>query len=116
MNVECLTHRTKMGSPAQNRRAKLVTPRSVIEKLPPRRRNSVLTERPPARYAGKLNMSHAALAGIRVIEIGNFMAAPFCTMQLADLGADVVKIENPDGGEPNGAKPPRPTAASRRHL
>jgi formyl-CoA transferase len=44
-------------------------------------------------------MSHAALSGIRVIEIGNFMAAPFCTMQLADLGADVVKIENPDGGD-----------------
>lgn len=41
----------------------------------------------------------AALQGIRVLEVGNFMAAPFCTMQLADLGADVVKIENPDGGD-----------------
>jgi crotonobetainyl-CoA:carnitine CoA-transferase CaiB-like acyl-CoA transferase len=44
-------------------------------------------------------MPEAALAGIRVLEVGNFMAAPFCTMQLADLGADVVKIENPDGGD-----------------
>src|SRR5437660_5804512 len=44
-------------------------------------------------------MAEAALAGIRVIEVGNFMAAPFCTLQLADLGADVVKIENPDGGD-----------------
>ena len=44
-------------------------------------------------------MSEGALAGIRVIEVGNFMAAPFCTMQLADLGADVIKIENPDGGD-----------------
>ena len=41
----------------------------------------------------------AALSGIRVLEVGNFMAAPFCTLQLADLGADVVKIENPDGGD-----------------
>ena len=41
-----------------------------------------------------------ALAGVRVLEIGVFMAAPFATMQLADLGADVVKVESPDGGEP----------------
>jgi formyl-CoA transferase len=40
-----------------------------------------------------------ALASVRVVEVGNFMAAPFCTMQLADLGADVVKVENPDGGD-----------------
>jgi formyl-CoA transferase len=39
------------------------------------------------------------LAGIRVIEVGNFMAVPFCGMQLADLGADVIKVENPAGGD-----------------
>ena len=39
------------------------------------------------------------LAGIRVVEVGNFMAVPFCGMQLADLGADVVKVENPQGGD-----------------
>lgn len=42
----------------------------------------------------------APLAGIRVLEVGVFMAAPFATMQLADLGAEVFKVENPDGGEP----------------
>jgi formyl-CoA transferase len=41
----------------------------------------------------------APLAGIKVLEVGNYMAAPFCGMQLADLGADVVKVENPDGGD-----------------
>ena len=40
-----------------------------------------------------------ALDGIRVVEVGNFMAVPFCGMQLADLGADVVKVENPRGGD-----------------
>src|SRR5947209_5686853 len=44
-------------------------------------------------------MSESALAGVRVVEVGNFMAAPFCTLQLADLGAEVVKLENPDGGD-----------------
>ena len=39
------------------------------------------------------------LAGIRVLEVGNYMAGPFCGMQLADLGAEVIKIENPDGGD-----------------
>jgi crotonobetainyl-CoA:carnitine CoA-transferase CaiB-like acyl-CoA transferase len=44
-------------------------------------------------------MTQPPLAGIRVLEVGNFMAGPFCAMQLADLGADVVKVENPDGGD-----------------
>jgi crotonobetainyl-CoA:carnitine CoA-transferase CaiB-like acyl-CoA transferase len=39
------------------------------------------------------------LDGVRVLEVGNFMAGPYCAMQLADLGADVVKIENPAGGD-----------------
>lgn len=40
------------------------------------------------------------LAGITVLEVGNLMAAPFAAMQLADLGARVLKVENPAGGEP----------------
>src|SRR4051795_4577135 len=86
-------------------------------------------------------MPETALEGVRVLEVGNFMAAPFCAMQLADLGAEVVKIENPDGGDhvrttapflagesanyapltrntrppaPTSAPPPRASAASRR--
>ena len=39
------------------------------------------------------------LRGIRVVEVGNYMAGPFCGMQLADLGADVIKVESPRGGD-----------------
>ena len=39
-----------------------------------------------------------ALAGLRVIDVTQAMAAPFCTMNLADMGADVIKVE-PPGGE-----------------
>jgi crotonobetainyl-CoA:carnitine CoA-transferase CaiB-like acyl-CoA transferase len=41
----------------------------------------------------------APLLGIRVIEVGNYMAGPFCGMQLADLGAEVIKLEHPVGGD-----------------
>jgi len=40
------------------------------------------------------------MEGIRVLDIATFLAAPFCGVILADFGADVVKIEQPDGGDP----------------
>ena len=40
---------------------------------------------------------HAPLAGLRVLEFGHIAAVPFCGMLLADLGADVVKLEAPQG-------------------
>jgi crotonobetainyl-CoA:carnitine CoA-transferase CaiB-like acyl-CoA transferase len=40
------------------------------------------------------------LRGVRVLDLGSFITAPYAAMLLAELGADVVKIERPDGGDP----------------
>lgn len=40
-----------------------------------------------------------ALEGMRVLDCSQILAGPFCSMLLADMGADVIKIEKPNGGD-----------------
>src|SRR6187399_329160 len=51
------------------------------------------------RWALGTNFMNAPLSGITVVAIEQAVAAPFATRQLADLGARVIKIERPDGGD-----------------
>ena len=52
-------------------------------------------------------MAHGSLSGIRILEFAGIGPGPFCAMLLADMGADVVRIDraqNVRGGDPR--KPP----------
>ncbi|MCB4824081.1 CaiB/BaiF CoA transferase family protein [Roseicella aerolata] len=51
-----------------------------------------MSEKAPAPEAARL-----PLTGLRVIELGHYIAAPFATRLLADLGAEVIKVEPPEG-------------------
>jgi formyl-CoA transferase len=47
-----------------------------------------------------MSESRKPLAGLRVVELGTLIAGPFCARILAEFGAEVVKVESPDGGDP----------------
>src|SRR5436305_1535651 len=52
---------------------------------------------PPVVQGGRMA---GALEGIVVLEVANFIAGPLAGALLGDLGAEVVKVENPQGGDP----------------
>ncbi|MDR3097524.1 MAG: CoA transferase [Paraburkholderia sp.] len=44
-------------------------------------------------------MLEGALKGVKVLDLSRILAGPWCTQNMADMGAEVIKIENPDGGD-----------------
>src|SRR5512137_1139660 len=74
----------------------------------PMRAVSCPTRRWPDRCSGRSradgmsahSLPGGPLKGVKVIELGTLIAGPFCSRILAEFGAEVIKIESPDGGDP----------------
>jgi formyl-CoA transferase len=55
---------------------------------------------PESAAGNKPGDASKPLSGVRVVEFGTLIAGPFCARVLAEFGAEVIKIESPDGGDP----------------
>lgn len=61
-------------------------------------------------------MEKKPLSGIRVLDMTQFLSGPFCTLTLADLGAEVIKIERPGLGDPTRTDIPTKDGTSAMYI
>ena len=93
------------GSPLRGSVACGVSPEKLSSPVEGRRAAAAAVARPSSRSRSPSAKLSAPLAGVRVIEMGQFTTAPLVGRQLGALGAYVAKLE-PDGGEPAREMPP----------
>lgn len=86
------------GSPLRLSRAHIVQPEAIPAPGADRAAvEEILAGRPPLGRVAVPEALASPLAGLRVVELGQYTSAPLCSRHLAHLGAEVIKIEQPGG-------------------
>src|SRR5437868_14459128 len=74
----------------------------------------------PQSISSKLKTQNSELKtplqGVRVLDLSRVLAGPYCTMMLGDLGADVIKVESPQGDDTRRWGPPYQGGESAYYL